>query len=88
MAKDIKFNIKLTIDGKEHVVTASTKCQTACSRNGDSVREAIEWLEKISGSMTIRHGHLSSNPLARRSTKQSPKTPKFPANPFHKACEC
>ena len=47
MAKDIKFNIKLTIDGKEHVVTASTKCQTACSRNGDSVREAIEWLEKI-----------------------------------------
>lgn len=24
MSKDVKFNIKLTIDGKEHVVEAST----------------------------------------------------------------
>ena len=29
MSKDVKFNIKLTIDGKEHIVEASTRADAS-----------------------------------------------------------
>ena len=47
MAKDVKFNIKLSIDGKEHVVEASTNVKKLAEElgiaktKGDELRQAL-----------------------------------------------
>lgn len=40
MSKDVKFNIKLSVDGKEQVVTASTNIKELASRLGITEKKA------------------------------------------------
>lgn len=42
MSKDVKFNIKLTIDGKEHIVEASTNVKKFVTRGCQFLQNAGE----------------------------------------------